>query len=113
MDISRKIALLLQDKGMRLERLAKKAGISLTSLHRYLSGRAEPSAKDLERISEALEIPVYILVGGWVEESQKTPKEKGEKKPSPIEEIRGLIEGYSSLLTSKEKLSLIRLLCEE
>lgn len=50
--------------GMSLEELADKAGMSVSSLKEYEKGLKKPRASELKCISDALDIPMVMLIHG-------------------------------------------------
>ncbi len=55
------IKVLIKNKGISQKDLCKQVKISQTAMSFILNGRTEPKKETLEKISEALEVPVPII----------------------------------------------------
>lgn len=71
------IKLLIKNKGLNQKELCKKVGISQTAMSFILTGKTEPKTETLEKISEAVEVPIAIIKYLTLEEKD-IPEHKKE-----------------------------------
>lgn len=62
MDIGSKIKELRESKGLTQKELGKRIGVTAVTITRYERGDRNPSIKILNKIADALEVPVNILI---------------------------------------------------
>lgn len=63
MIIGDRIRKLRLSKGLTQKQLGEKCGMADSAIRRYESGRGNPTERTLSRIAEALQVPVYELMG--------------------------------------------------
>jgi ribosome-binding protein aMBF1 (putative translation factor) len=59
--LGKNVKAMMEMRGLTKKRLAKKAGVSVTTLQRVLDGRTEPSFDTLDRIASILSFPICIV----------------------------------------------------
>lgn len=63
MSVATTIRRIRTDRGLTLEALAQRSGLSLASVQRIETGRQDPRAEALRKLASALEVPVADLFG--------------------------------------------------
>ena len=63
MKISARLRSLMQQRGLSLTALARRSGITVSSISRYMSGKQVPGAEALTRLASALEVSLEELTG--------------------------------------------------
>ena len=60
-------------RGLSMQKLAGKSGVSLWSIHDYEHGKHEPQLFNLVCLADALEIPLDEYIGREVHKKEDTP----------------------------------------
>lgn len=63
MTVGEKIKELRTQKGMTQKELGKKCGFADSAIRRYELGNANPKLETIQKISNALEVPIWTLLG--------------------------------------------------
>ena len=76
-DIGHNIKSARNAAGLTQEELARKCGVATITIRQYESGKREPKYDTLERLADALDVPLEVLLGiGDSVKTELVPKEK-------------------------------------
>ena len=73
-NIAIKLLTLLKTKGISQKELARKAGIDVSGISKWMSGKSKPTASSLEKISKALKVPLSYFEDALPEENDTVGK---------------------------------------
>lgn len=86
MNLSENIRMRREKLKLSQEYIAEQLGVSRQAVSKWETGQSEPTASNLIRLAEVLEISLSELTNPQknVEEQSDAEKEQHEKKPNPI-----------------------------
>lgn len=88
---------LLDEKGLNLTALGASSGVSVSFLSEITTGQANPSLKNMEAISQALNVPLPLMLTNVEPEVWASIEAMSERKPMATPKDTGVyryISGY-------------------
>lgn len=97
MNIGQKIKEVRKQKSLTQKELGKRAGISQQQIAQYENGKLKPKIETIEKIADALKVPIFHLIDGTLEEKLEVYRQteewkKGEHFESAYGGIFALLE---------------------
>lgn len=62
MSVAEKIKILIKFRGLSINKLAKKIGVSHVMIGRIIKNQSSPTLETLNKISKGLDIPLYLIL---------------------------------------------------
>ena len=105
MNTLERILKLVEQKGLSNNRFEKEAGLAIASIQAWKSGKANPSQKSLQKISEYFNVSLDYLLYGTEKPSYEEKKKEAVTLVEELtpEEIKKLLEYKEFLISQRNK----------
>lgn len=94
--VVRRLNLYMEIAGLSGRKLAFACGVSPSTMTRWLSGENQPSYEDMDKIAQALKIPVWKL---WIDD----PSEVAGNIPVSVEDALKVVNDYVAKTLKKPR----------